>query len=192
MHSMGYYVVGILRMFNHICGEFQDKLSSFVCIFLALKFFLERPIQLFIKIQKKGMVRLVGQVETSPQILLVYRAHLVMIVTKLQLPICCARVRKNCSKLECMPAVEIRATAHALLAVARYSVVHSNGVREPGTEKGCERLEKCRARTRTHTQLHILSTNIGTTLFFSESCRAHRMHTKKICTKFYIIIVAEM
>jgi hypothetical protein len=52
----------------------------------------------------------VGQVETSPEILLICRSHLVMIVHKISAADTLFKGVKNCSKLEC--AVQICANMH--------------------------------------------------------------------------------
>jgi hypothetical protein len=53
----------------------------------------------------------VGQAETSPEILFVFRAYLLMIIQKISTANTLCKGAKNCSKLECT--VQIRATAHA-------------------------------------------------------------------------------
>jgi hypothetical protein len=66
---------------------------------------------------------LVGQVEIPPEILLIYRIHLVMIVHKISAAGMLSKGAKNCSKVECV--VQIRATMHDSNAPSSGVVFHS-------------------------------------------------------------------
>jgi hypothetical protein len=97
---------------------------------------------------------MVCQVETSPEILLVYRAHLVMIGHYILAADTRCMVRKNAQSWNVQfkfapPCMRVTATQ---LAVALYSPVHSNRVRGPDADKAV----KDRNVARTHIYIYII------------------------------------
>jgi hypothetical protein len=96
----------------------------------------------------------VGQVETSPEIFLVYRAHLVMIVHKISAAdILCSGTKELLKFWMYSSNLRQRACVMAArLAVMWYSLMPSNRVRGPGAD---EAIKDSRNVTHTHISTYI-------------------------------------
>jgi hypothetical protein len=92
----------------------------------------------------------VCQVETSPEIFLAYRAHLVTIVRKILVADMRCKDVKKLPKFGTYSSDLRTSVTAARIAVALYSPVHSDGVRRPDADKAVKDL-----RNVTHTHTYI-------------------------------------
>jgi hypothetical protein len=124
---------------------------------------------------------LVGQVKTSPVILLIYTAHLVMTVHKISAANTLCKGAKKLLKLECT--IQIHATTHAHDGSTLSSgKVFPRVFQRSASARhwyGCERFEKCH----THTHIYWISMYVGTIHFTSEIKQSLQNANKKIMYK---------